>query len=288
MELFPAADEETWEFIKSQIADSDYYVLIVAGRYGSPSSDERSFTEREFDYAQEIKIPTIAFIHADRGSIARSKSEIDPTLVGKLDTFVRKVRLRPTRSFLSPHESALELTTSFVDLISRRPAIGYVRANKTADAKKYSEALERNIELEQQLRSLLANDIKLDSWFSESIELLARARTVSERKIQASWSEIARSIVPYLFADREESLVFRSVAFRLLKKISDGKDGELSEYDCQLTGESDDIIRNKFISKNIITVVTEQRPDATSTKISNTRVWKMTEHGRAQLSFIID
>jgi hypothetical protein len=32
MELFPAADAETWEFIKSQIDDSDYYVVLVAGR----------------------------------------------------------------------------------------------------------------------------------------------------------------------------------------------------------------------------------------------------------------
>jgi hypothetical protein len=31
MELFPA-DEETWNFIKSQINDSDYYVVVVARR----------------------------------------------------------------------------------------------------------------------------------------------------------------------------------------------------------------------------------------------------------------
>ena len=71
MELFPAADEETWEFIKSQIEDSDYYVLIVAGRYGSLSSDGTGFTEREFDYAQEKRIPTIGFVYGKMGAIAR-------------------------------------------------------------------------------------------------------------------------------------------------------------------------------------------------------------------------
>lgn len=30
MELFPAADQETWDFIKSQIDDSDYYVVVIA------------------------------------------------------------------------------------------------------------------------------------------------------------------------------------------------------------------------------------------------------------------
>ncbi|MEM9043886.1 MAG: DUF4062 domain-containing protein, partial [Pseudomonadota bacterium] len=35
MELFPAADEEQFEFIKQVIQQSDYYIIISAGRYGS-------------------------------------------------------------------------------------------------------------------------------------------------------------------------------------------------------------------------------------------------------------
>ena len=35
MEIFPAADEEQWEFIKKVISDCDYYILIIGGRYGS-------------------------------------------------------------------------------------------------------------------------------------------------------------------------------------------------------------------------------------------------------------
>jgi len=31
MELFPAADEEQWEFIKQIIDDCDYYILIIGG-----------------------------------------------------------------------------------------------------------------------------------------------------------------------------------------------------------------------------------------------------------------
>jgi hypothetical protein len=31
MELFPAADEEQWEFIKKIISDCDYYILIIGG-----------------------------------------------------------------------------------------------------------------------------------------------------------------------------------------------------------------------------------------------------------------
>ena len=62
MELFPAADEETWSFIKSQIDDSDYYVVVVAGRYGSLAPGGLSYTEMEYDYAISRKKPAIAFI----------------------------------------------------------------------------------------------------------------------------------------------------------------------------------------------------------------------------------
>ena len=47
----PAADDEQFEFIKRVIDDCDYYVVIVAGRYGSMTSEGISFTEKEFDYA---------------------------------------------------------------------------------------------------------------------------------------------------------------------------------------------------------------------------------------------
>lgn len=47
MELFPAADEESWELIKRFIAGCDYYVVIVGGRYGSVGPDGKSYTEME-------------------------------------------------------------------------------------------------------------------------------------------------------------------------------------------------------------------------------------------------
>jgi|SRR5215467_5946303 len=39
MELFPSADDEQWEFIKGEIDSSDYYIVIVAGKYGSLAPD---------------------------------------------------------------------------------------------------------------------------------------------------------------------------------------------------------------------------------------------------------
>jgi hypothetical protein len=49
MELFPSTNENQWAVIENVIDDSDYYLLIVAGRYGSLTSEGISYTEREFD-----------------------------------------------------------------------------------------------------------------------------------------------------------------------------------------------------------------------------------------------
>ena len=53
MEWFPSIDEEQFEYIKQVIDDSDYYVLILGGSYGSIASDGKSYTEKEYDYAVE-------------------------------------------------------------------------------------------------------------------------------------------------------------------------------------------------------------------------------------------
>src|SRR5438552_2365098 len=64
MELFGAVDEEQFEFIKRVIDESDYYVLIVGGRYGAVASDGKSYTEKEYDYAVSKKKDVLAFLHA--------------------------------------------------------------------------------------------------------------------------------------------------------------------------------------------------------------------------------
>src|SRR5215469_7151069 len=62
MEMFPSADDEQWEFIKREIDSSDYYILVVAGKYGSSSPAGTSYTEQEYDYAVAAKKPVLSFL----------------------------------------------------------------------------------------------------------------------------------------------------------------------------------------------------------------------------------
>lgn len=66
MEQFPASSLSQWEYIKRLIDMSDYYLLIVAGRYGSIDPETNmSYTEKEYEYAKSKGIPIIAFLHAN-------------------------------------------------------------------------------------------------------------------------------------------------------------------------------------------------------------------------------
>lgn len=51
MEEFPATDEAQFDFIKKIIDESDYYLLIIGGRYGTVDDEGISFTEKEYSYA---------------------------------------------------------------------------------------------------------------------------------------------------------------------------------------------------------------------------------------------
>jgi hypothetical protein len=79
MELFPAADEDQWSLIKGVIDDCDYYVVIIAGRYGSIGPEGKSYTQMEYEYAVDAKKPVLAFLHGDPGKIEVDRTDIRKT-----------------------------------------------------------------------------------------------------------------------------------------------------------------------------------------------------------------
>jgi hypothetical protein len=90
MVLFPAMDEEQWNFIKRVIDDCDYYILMIGGRYASTTADGVSYTEKEYDYAIEIGLKVLAFIHDDPNAIPLWKIGYEPRSPGAPITVPRK------------------------------------------------------------------------------------------------------------------------------------------------------------------------------------------------------
>src|SRR4051812_36796802 len=63
MELFSAGDESQMEVIKQWIDESDVYLLILGGRYGSIESKRgKSYTHLEYEYALSKNKPLFACV----------------------------------------------------------------------------------------------------------------------------------------------------------------------------------------------------------------------------------
>lgn len=96
MELFPASNGKQWEIIKTVIDDSDFYLLIIGGRYGSTTLNKNkklvSYTEMEFDYAAEKGKPIIAFLIKEPEKLPRNKTEETKKGWNKLKQFRKKVQ----------------------------------------------------------------------------------------------------------------------------------------------------------------------------------------------------
>lgn len=92
MENFSATDDRGWQIIQRTIDQSDYYVLLLGGRYGSVDpTTGMSWTEREYDYARSICVPVMAFVR-DPSNIPSNLAEDDSTLRERLKSFSKKVR----------------------------------------------------------------------------------------------------------------------------------------------------------------------------------------------------
>lgn len=168
MELFPAVDEEQFEFIKKIIDDSDYYILIIGGRYGSMTEGGISYTEMEFDYAMSKNIPVIAFLHKNINNIPAGKVDMDSTAREKLERFREKVKTgRLVKFWDTPENLTAEVIISLTQTIKTRPGIGWIRANVQTT----TESLQELNNLRKEVEKLREYKVKSEenSWPSVDI-----------------------------------------------------------------------------------------------------------------------
>ena len=125
MELFPAADEEHWEFIKRIVDDCDYYLLIIGGRYGSISPEGVSYTEMEYDYAVEKGLKVIALLHEEPEALPAKKVELEKEAQDRLSSFREKVGSGRLVKFWSRSDqgNSTELLLQINDLRDKNEAL---------------------------------------------------------------------------------------------------------------------------------------------------------------------
>lgn len=211
MESFPAADQDQFEFIKSLIDQCDYYVLIIAGRYGTIAADGLSYTHKEFRYAVSKGVPILVLLHGDRGKISVDKSEETATSKKRLSDFIveaEQSRLRKTWTTLDGLKLAAR--EALDNAKATKPRIGWVRGDSAANletleelnsVRKENERFRQalgNLQIEVPLPSIpAANDLLEINLLPVNARNGSGVASGSHARIKASWI----SVFPVFFGN---------------------------------------------------------------------------------------
>ncbi|MCC9710333.1 DUF4062 domain-containing protein [Streptomyces sp. MNU76] len=131
MEHFPASSDKAWPIIRRFIDECDFYVLVIAGMYGSinPEND-LSYTESEYLYAAQAKKPLYAFVHKDISSLRSGMVEPTAKRRRQRDAFIARVEADLVRATWSDPSNLATAVTSALNRATRESsAVGWVRAD---------------------------------------------------------------------------------------------------------------------------------------------------------------
>ena len=207
MEFFNASDQDQWEVIKSLIDECDYYVLIIAGRYGSvePKSG-KSYTQLEYEYACSKIIPAIAFIYDHPEKLSNEDSE--KVHIKELEAFKTEVQKHMVKYWNSPTNLSGQVALSLHRMFNTHKRVGWMRADERSSSEQNKELLrlrEENEKLNEKIKNLEESApegteelCQGDDMFDLYISAIVDNNYREEFKYAMSWNEICKAILPHL------------------------------------------------------------------------------------------
>jgi hypothetical protein len=181
MEMFSAGDKSQWTLIKKQLEDVDYYIVIIAHRYGSIDDNEGiSYTEKEYDYAISLNIPVIGLIIDDSAAWPKKKMDTDPIIIGKLNEFKSKVKNKMVSFWKTKEDLNGKAAIAFGKEMNRSPRIGWVKANTVTSpefVKELTRLSSENSTLRQELSKVKNSKDKENEKIEEAINILISTKT---------------------------------------------------------------------------------------------------------------
>jgi hypothetical protein len=164
MELFQAGDDTQWHYIKERILECDYYIVIVAERYGSQGPDGKSYTQMEYEFAIANDVPVAAFLLHDDARKAWPKEHFEYQKIDEINKFRALCETRICQHWKNADQLGAKVLSGLNEMFRRKPRIGWVRANSVASAdalnelaKLSKEKRDLHAELEQYKNSVLPN-----------------------------------------------------------------------------------------------------------------------------------
>lgn len=228
MEMFSAADEEQWRTIARQIDQSDYYVVVIAHRYGS-MHEGVSYTEKEYDYALSKGIPIMGFIIVDEVHWPPAMIDSDADTKSALNRFKSKVKKKPVGFWKNAEDLHGKFSIALMKLIANNPQPGWARADEVAGpelTRELTRLSSENSSLRGKLNKLAQDDRERDkNKDQEMVKILRGNKTkISHRKDQrgSDWEGhketdlygIFSVIAPKLISEASTTTIRQELAFK--------------------------------------------------------------------------
>lgn len=180
MELFSAGDQSQLETVKRWIDESDVFLLILGGRYGSiEPNTQLGYIEVEYDYATEKRTPAFAVVMSDKWIEERVKQQGSGAMEldnrDKYTAFRNKIMSRICRKAEDKKDIQIAIHETLQDFRERYSFDGWVSGKEVRE----SRVLEQMTEL-----------AKENQLFKEEVEKLSEQLKGEIRMNGFSYSEL--------------------------------------------------------------------------------------------------
>lgn len=164
MELFKAGNESQLQTIYKWIDESDVYMLILGGRYGSiEKKSGKSYTQLEYEYALSKNIPVFAVILSQEFLEKKIKSDrlekiIEQDYPDKYKIFKNFVMTKIIRLVHDCKDIKISILTTLSEFLNEKDLVGWVRNTSENDVvqllKDKNHLMEKNRLLNNQIYQL--------------------------------------------------------------------------------------------------------------------------------------
>jgi Domain of unknown function (DUF4062) len=173
MKLFTAGDESQMTVIKKWIDESDIYLLILGGRYGSiePKSG-KSYTHIEYEYASDSNKPLFSCVINEDALTKRAEtpggSEMrEQDHPQQLKEFRKLVCSKMVEFWSDKKDIKLAIKDSLLYFSRSDELVGWVKGSENVDISNMTDEIDRlskeNSDLREKLQSLESNNSELYS-----------------------------------------------------------------------------------------------------------------------------
>ena len=298
MEMFSAGDEEQWKLIQRTIDECDYYIVVLANRYGS-EIDGISYTEKEYDYALAKGIPVIGLILDEGAPWPTELADRDHESVGRLRIFKEKVRRKSVSIWKNTEDLYAKASIALMKVFNINPQIGWIRADKATSEESTEEILQlrKTIDLLKHeitsYKERMGEIIQAYAQSEEPIVLEGKLnivdsnsptykRIVVEKNVEfnltTTWNAIFSVLLPTIVSFPSEQQIRNSLAKIIRDRIKETKI-TIEDPNCpdnvRISSETYNLVKVQLLALRFAELV------------ENPPAWRLTESGREKMYHLL-